>query len=156
MSAICDGSCDGRGFSPTTGGGELSDLVAHALTISSGSSQSSSAGTVLFRLGITNLLLVAGMDLIAPECGAGVFKGNARAFGLFALAVVTLGVQICTGLGCVELRDVQLPADCCQGQGQDSAGDDGRIGFELVEPQASTSGRSTVCPARAWLLSVRN
>ena len=84
MSAIDDGIGNALGFSPTTGGGKGSDLVAQALTISSGSSQSSSTGTFLFGMGIGNLLLMAGVDLALAKGGAGVIQRDAQAIGVLA------------------------------------------------------------------------
>lgn len=85
--------------------------------------------------------MVAGVDFIAPKCGAGIFQGHASAFGLFALAALTLGVQIRSGLFSIELGDVQFPTDAGQHQGKHRAADQGRIGFELIEHHTPSNGR---------------
>ena len=79
------------GFSPTTGSGKGSDLVAQALTISSGSNQSSSAGTFLFCMGIGYLLLITGVDLALAEGGAGVIQRHPHALGVLPGAGGLLG-----------------------------------------------------------------
>lgn len=70
------------GFSPTTGGGVFDDLLAQPLAISSGSSKASKAVLFLGEVSISNLLLVAGVDLAFAESVAGVIKRDAATLGL--------------------------------------------------------------------------
>ena len=101
-------------FSPTTGGGELGDLVAQALAISNGSSQSSRAAFLLLGVGIGNLLLVAGVDLTLAERFAGVFQGDAHAFPVLVCAVALLVRQCRTCSVTVVQGPDQLESDGAQ------------------------------------------
>lgn len=87
---MLEGSGWAVGFSPTTGGGEGGELVAQALTISNGSSQSSRAAFLLLGVGIGNLLLVAGVNLALAERFAGIFQGDAHALPVLVRAVALL------------------------------------------------------------------
>lgn len=69
-------------FSPTTGGGVFDDLLAQPLTISSGSSKTSKAVLFLGEVSISNLLLVAGVDLAFAKRVAGVIERDAATLGL--------------------------------------------------------------------------
>jgi len=73
---MLEGSGKAFGFSPTTGGGVFSDLLAQPLTVSSGSSKASKTALFLGSVGIGNLLLVAGVDLALAEGFAGVIQGS--------------------------------------------------------------------------------
>lgn len=95
---MLEGSGWAVGFSPTTGGGELGDLVAQALAISNGSSQSSRAAFFLLGVGIGNLLLVAGVNLALAERFAGVFQSDAHALPVLVCAVA-LFVRQCRARG---------------------------------------------------------
>lgn len=111
---MLEGSGWAVGFSPTTGGGEGGDLLAQALTVSNGSSQSSRAAFLLLCVGIGNLLLVSGVDLALAERFAGVVHRDAHALPVLVCAVA-LFVRQCRARGVAVVQGPdQLEPDSAQ------------------------------------------
>ena len=111
---MLEGSGWAVGFSPTTGGGVFGDLFAQPIAISSGSSKVSKAALFLGGMGISYLLLVAGVDLALAERFAGIFQGDAHALPVLVCAIALLVRQCCArGVAVVQGLD-QLESDNAQ------------------------------------------